>query len=227
MAATTPVTDHMDDDSDASFCSVKEIIEADTGNKDIIILMELIKHKNLVIKSQNQTIKSLQNQISTLTNLLTTSLNDEKNTSKTDNDVTVINNEPSKNKSKQSAVQARNTMPSIGGTTVVRHTNQQTKTNLAIRSQAQMESRNQTTSSAAVTSASVSTPSTSPSPAYDTDSSAGPWQRVQGRRTRKRSSLVIGAGSDNNVKGVAKRVSLHVSRIHPQTTLDEMETMIQ
>nr|CAH7714791.1 unnamed protein product [Callosobruchus chinensis] len=90
-----------------------------------------------------------------------------------------------------------------------------------------MESRNQTTSSAAVTSASVPTPSTSPSPATDTDGSAGPWQRVQGRRTRKRSSLVIGAGSDNNVKGVAKRVSLHVSRIHPQTTLDEMETMVR
>nr|CAI5847405.1 unnamed protein product [Callosobruchus analis] len=56
----------------------------------------------------------------------------------------------------------------------------------------------------------------------------GNWQVVKGRHHQRRNSLVVGDGPDSSVaKGVPKKVSLHVTRIHPSTKFHEMQEMIK
>nr|CAI5832058.1 unnamed protein product [Callosobruchus analis] len=64
------VEDTEDDCSECSFCSVNDIIEADVSTKDILMLRELIKHKNMIIKSQQKTINSLAAQVSMMSGMI-------------------------------------------------------------------------------------------------------------------------------------------------------------
>nr|CAI5834652.1 unnamed protein product [Callosobruchus analis] len=66
---------------------------------------------------------------------------------------------------------------------------------------------------------------------HSSEGNSSMWQQVKSRQRgngNKRRSLVIGSGSGSgSVRGVEKQISLHVTRLHPNTKTDDMESMVK
>nr|CAI5820101.1 unnamed protein product [Callosobruchus analis] len=199
-----------DDDGDISFCSVKEIIEADT---------------------QQQTIKSLIDQVSILSKRLeqpTTSAirNYDQSIIGSDNQQEVTFKERNY---KSSNFKIDKPSSSSNLLTVSQSKNPENASATIDRQQVAFAiEQAQAKVGVAGTSATISPHTPMARKSSDGDATASSWHLVEGRRRRNRRSLLVGNGPDDCVvKGVEKRVALHVSRIHPSTALTDMESMVK
>nr|CAI5831557.1 unnamed protein product [Callosobruchus analis] len=218
----------VEEESELSFCSVKEILN-DASKSDISILTELIKHKNHIIKSQQLTIKTIMQQIKIM--------NEQFNTTPPSVNREIV--QPIKNvEISQTQLNSKwNRVPKVterSTNTIKNHPKGEESANTfsssnRITGQQVALAVEQARKSAAASPV-PSPPSADQSVVQtdDGDDAGGTWQHVNRKRSKPRRSLVVGGDSDTSViKGVEKKVVLHVSRVDPKADVRGMESFLK
>nr|CAI5833099.1 unnamed protein product [Callosobruchus analis] len=181
----TASDEQVDEDTDESFCSVKDIIEA-----HIKLLMKLLEPR-------------------------ATSINQNQNEDRADPRNAEVR------KGKENPILTSGSKSSTG-THIAGGT---TKFQQVATSAASTLSSVHTKRSEAPTASTPALPAATSVPRSTESKNDETWQTVRGRRNRRRDSLVI--GSNTSVRGVEKKAVLHVSRIGPDVTAQEMTSFLK